>query len=132
MTRPHVTDQYFLDELSNLVGQKEAIEWYVKLKCGARRKGSCLFEDAKRSSGHSTQYHAVSKTASSSSSESSITENSSPVLRQSSVAARIADEDSSVHDTAANKGGKPVSGDHGLLFTDAAHTVIEREEKNEQ
>ena len=132
MSKPHVADQYFLDELSNLVGQKEASEWYVKVKFGSRRKGSCLFEENRRSSGQSNPFHSASKTASSSSSESSINESSSPVLRQSFPATRVGDEENGMYDTSANKSGKPVSADHGLLFTDAAHTVIEREEKREQ
>ena len=154
MSKPHVTDQYFLDELSSLVGPKEAVEWYGTIRSSFRRKGSIIFDEHRRGSAPINQNIRVSKTASlhSSSSESSMNEGSSPLVRQhpnqSSMnegssplvrqhpnQVRMPDDDSAMVEPEGCKqpsSKEHTSEDHGLLFTDAAHTIINRDGKREQ
>ena len=137
MSKPHVTDQYFLDELSSLVGPKEAVEWYGTIRSSFRRKGSIIFDEHRRGSAPINQNIRVSKTASlhSSSSESSMNEGSSPLVRQHPNQVRMPDDDSAMVEPEGCKqpsSKEHTSEDHGLLFTDAAHTIINRDGKREQ
>ena len=140
MSKPHITDLYFHDELSTTIGLDAANTWFASLcrRSFSRRIVSSQRLDDNKPSGITaprlSQYRPGSKAPSPATnsvpqerleSNEAVTEMARS-LHQANISADPSEEGvrSSFRSTLSNEDSKPET--RGLIFTDAAHTVFDR------